>query len=302
MHNLIFATLAAPGQPELDILLLAKSIRTFGGEFSTNPIWVFTPTELGSLSEPTQEKLTQMKAKNIPFDVDPEILKFPFAVKTVAAACIEAQTLNQTERLVFMDRDTIVLQEPVEFLIATDRVLGYRPVHHKLIGPAWDKPLDSFWQLVYEVCDVPDDVLFPMMSHTGEQIRPYFNAGMFIIRPERGSLTHWQDTFLNWYRQPQFKAYYEKDQRYAIFIHQAIFTGILLQNLKPEEMVELSSRINYPLHLHSEIPEDQRPSTINELITVRYESIFDTPDWEELPIMEPIRSWLEAQPRFQKSP
>ena len=220
----------------------------------------------------------------------------------MAAANIEKQSQNQTERLVFMDRDTILLQEPVEFSISDNKALGYRPVHHKLIGPAWDEPLDSFWQLVYEVCDVPDDNVFPMMTHTGEQIRPYFNAGMFILRPERGLLAQWQDMFLNWYQQPQFKAYYEKDQLYAIFIHQAIFTGILLQNLKPEEMVELSPKINYPLHLHSEIPANQRPTTINELVTVRYESIFDDPGWEKLPITKPLKSWLEAQPRIRKSP
>jgi len=200
-----------------------------------------------------------------------------------------------------MDRDTIVLQEPTEFLISAGQGLGYRPVHHKLIGSAWDQPTDSFWELIYEVCDVPGENLFAMMTHAGERIRPYFNAGIYIIRPENGLLAQWRDMFLKWYRQPQFKTYYEKNHLYAIFIHQAIFTGVLLQNLKTGEMTELSPKINYPLHLQEDVPVDQRPKTIDKLVTVRYEKIFDKPDWRQLPITESLKSWLISQPRLQAS-
>lgn len=301
MHNLIFTTLAIPGKSELDTLLLAESLRSFGADLAANPIWVLVPAELGPLSDPTLEKLAHLKARIILFESDPEIFRFPFAAKIVAAATLETQAQGQTERLVYMDRDTIVLAEPIEFLIPADQSLGYRPVHHKLLGSAWDQPLDPFWTLIYEVCDVPDENLFPMTTHVGERIRPYFNAGMFIIRPESGLLGQWRDTFLKWYRQPQFKSYYEKDQLYAIFIHQAIFTGVLLQSLKPTEMYELSPRINYPLHLHDQIPPDLRPATIDELVTVRYESIFDKPCWVQLPFTDPLKNWLAAQPRVRAS-
>lgn len=301
MKKLIYTTLAVPGKSELDTILLIESIRSFGGGLADSPIWVLVPTRLGEFSVSTQEKLAQLEAIIIPFEVDPDIFKFPFASKISGAAFAEAQAQGQTERLVFMDRDTLVLQEPSEFLIAADKALGYRPVHHKLVGSAWGEPLDAFWQLVYEICEVPDENIFPMMTHIGEKIRPYFNAGMFIVRSERGLLAQWWDVFSKWYRQTQFQAYYQQDQRYAIFLHQAIFTGVLLHNLSPEEMYELSPKINYPLHLHSDIPANQRPVSINELVTVRYENIFDEPGWEQLPIMEPLKSWLKTQPRLRGS-
>ena len=134
MYNLIFTTLAIPGKSEQDTLLLVESLRSFGGELAANPIWVLVPTELGALSDPTQEKLAQLKARIVSFEIDPEFFKFPFAAKVLATAALETQAQGQTERLVFMDRDTIVLQEPAEFLIASGKTLGYRPVHHKLIG------------------------------------------------------------------------------------------------------------------------------------------------------------------------
>lgn len=301
IQNLIYTTLAIPGKSEGDILLLVKSIRSFGGGLAANPIWVLVPAPLGTLSDDTQKKLDQLKAQIIPFEIAPEILEFPFAAKIAAAAFIEARAQGQTERLVFMDHETLVLQAPDEFLISADQGLGYRPVHHKLIGSAWDQPPDSFWKLIYEVCDVPGENLFPMNTHIGERVRPYFNAGMFIIRPEKGLLAQWQNVFLKWYRQPAFQVYYEKEPLYVIFIHQAIFTGVLLHNLKPGEMYELSDKVNYPLHLHKDIPGDQRPATMNALITVRYEDIFDKPGWQQLPITEPLKSWLASQSQVRES-
>lgn len=301
MKNLIFTTLAIPEKSELDALMMSKSIRRFGGDLADNPIWVLVPATL-PLSALTIEKLTQLKAKIISFEVAPEILEFPFATKIVAAAFAENQAVKKAEYLAFMDGDTLVLQEPTQFLIAADKTLGYRPVHHKLIGSAWDEELDSFWQLIYEICAVPDENIFPMMTHAGERIRPYFNAGIFVTRPERGLLAQWRDLFLKWYRQPQLEAHYETNQLYAIFIHQAIFTGVLLHSLRVDEFFEFSPQINYPLHLHNQIPIDQRPATINNLVTARHENIFDTSDWQQLPIMEPLKSWLELQLRLQISP
>jgi hypothetical protein len=302
MHNLIFATLGVPGESELDSLLLAESLRSFGGALAVNPLWVLVPAQQESLSDDTQVKLAQLDASIISLDLDPDFFKFPFAAKVAAAAAIETQALDQTERLVYMDRDTIVLQEPPEFLISPEISLGYRPVHHQLIGSTWGSALDSFWRLIYQVCDVPEENLFPMLTHTGEKIRPYFNAGIYIIRPENGLLNQWQEVFLKWYREPHFKAFYQQDQLYTIFIHQAIFTGVLLHHLKPGELLELSPRINYPLHLHDDIPLDQRPATIDELVTVRYEDIFDQPGWEaKFSISQPLKNWLLAQPRLQVS-
>jgi hypothetical protein len=299
MNNIVFSTLAVAGKPELDTMLLVESLRKFAGQLGSNPVWVLAPTQLGPLLDSTQRKLAQLDVRVIPFEIDLEILRFPFAVKVLAAAALEAQAMEESECLVYMDRDTIVLREPYEFVISPGKALGYRPVHHKLIGSSWDSALDSFWSLIYEICNVPEENLFPMMTHVGEMIRPYFNAGVYVIRPEKGLLTQWQDIFLSWYRNPQLKRFYDQDPIYKIFIHQAIFSGVLLQNLKPEQMSVLKSNINYPLHLHGDIPLDQRPTTIDQLVTVRYENIFDEFDWQQLPFSESLKDWLLMQPRIR---
>ena len=93
--------------------------------------------------------------------------------------------------------------------------------------------------------------------------------------------------------------YCQANLSYVIFIHQAVLTAVFLRELLPQQMQLLSPKINYPLHLHQDIPAEQRPTTIDELVTVRYESIFNEPGWQQLPITEPLKSWLESQPRVQ---
>jgi len=300
MHKHTFITLTAPGKPALETLMLAASIRRFAGNLADNLIWVFVPEPAGQLSPEEQEQFTYLKVRIISYNMEPEIYQFPFAAKVEAAAVAEYMAQGQTELLTWLDSDTIVINEPTEFILPSDKAFGYRPVHHRLIGPAWDESLDPFWRLIYQHCSVPDGHTFPMTTHVGEKTLPYFNAGSLVVRPERLLLVRRWEMFQKCYRLPAYAAFYERDYRYAIFMHQAIFTGVILQALNPSEMQELSHKINYPLHLHGDIPANLRPAAINELVTARYESIFDDPEWQQsFSVAEPLRSWLEAQPRVQ---
>jgi hypothetical protein len=300
MERLTFSTLAVPGKTAQSVLMMANSLRTFGGKLSDSPVWALVPAGMNEFSKPIQQAFTSLKVEIIPYPFDAETQKFPFSAKVNAAAHAETLARHCTELLCWLDRDNIILREPNEFLLSEGKNLGYRPVHHKLIGPAWDEPLDSFWELIYRT--VPPDRQIPMSTHTGEKIRPYINAGTFVIRPKRDLLVKWRNVFNRQYHQPEFQVLYETDERYAIFMHQAVFTEVLLQNLEPIEMQELSPKINYPLHLHADIPAAFRPVTINILITLRYENTFCNPTWQEsLPIEEPLRSWLKAQPLIQNA-
>ena len=135
-----------------------------------------------------------------------------------------------------------------------------------------------------------------MVTHTGEEIRPYFNAGCYTTRPERGLLARWWGNFQSSYQASEFKAYYEGDRLYAIFMHQAVFTGTVMAEIGRGEMQALSPLINYPLHLHGEIPEDLRFRFIDDLVTARYENILEGSGWQEaLPISDELVSWLSSR-------
>ena len=47
-------------------------------------------------------------------------------------------------------------------------------------------------------------------------------------------------------------------------------------------------------------PPELRPGALTDLVTARFEDIFDHPDWDvELPVPEDLRTWLLQQPRLQ---
>jgi len=84
-------------------------------------------------------------------------------------------------------------------------------------------------------------------------------------------------------------------------MHQAVFTGVLLSMLEPNEMQELSPGINYPLHLHQNIPPNLRAKHFNDLVTVRYENIFNELEWQKkLPILDQLIGWVETRVNTQE--
>jgi len=130
-------------------------------------------------------------------------------------------------------------------------------------------------------------------------VRAYFNAGLLVVRPERGLLRAWKSDFDELHRHPEFEAYYRSNELYEIFMHQMVLAGSVLSSLKPEEFQQLPFEMNYPLHLHSQVAELKRPANLNQLITCRYEDfdeIFRSPVAGNLPqVDQTLRDWLQGQ-------
>jgi hypothetical protein len=136
-----------------------------------------------------------------------------------------------------------------------------------------------------------------MTAHVdGVRIRPYFNAGLLIVRPERNLFHTWRDTFFRLIQAPDFQGFYERDERYIIFAHQAILTGVLLSALAPDEMQELPPTYNYPLHLYEEDVTDCRPARLEELVTCRHEGLDGALEVvNRIPAEASLKQWLADQ-------
>jgi hypothetical protein len=296
--KLILTSIVFPNKSsETNALLLAESIRAFAGSLSHTPIWCFTPECGKQISATTTSRLLALNVALIPFEIDYEVLQFPFTGEIIAAALAESMVCGKIDFLAWLGANTVVLQEPKAFLLQENKNLGYRPVHHTLIGSRYDDPLDSFWTLVYRYCGVSEDRVFPMMTHVdGTQIRPYFNAGLIVTRPEKRLFQAWSDTFFRAYRERAFLEFYEKDERYKIFVHQAILSGVILSALEINEIHELPPTYNYPLHLYAQDYTDRRPSCLEELVTFRHEGFYENPKWiKDMPAKEPLKQWIAKQ-------
>lgn len=302
MRDLIFACMLGSGEAENDALRLARSIRTFGGEFCFNPIWMLSQRSEADIPDPTRQELFSLGARLVTFDVDPDAQNFPFASYVTAAGIAETLAQGDASFLAMLAADTLVLQTPSEFLLPAGKSLGACPVHLKLLGSGFKNPVDEFWALIYRHCRVDLERIFVMQTIVDDEtVRAYVNAGLLVVRPERGLLRAWQTSFDGLYRLPEFEAFYQRHELYNIFMHQAVLAGCILSLLKAKEFQQFPFEMNYPLHLHSKMAASRRPVSLNQLITCRYEDFnefFGNPDMEGLiQVEQSLKDWLQAQAR-----
>lgn len=297
MQEIIFACLVASSKDLAKALILAKSIRTFAGDYADQPVWFLIPEDKKRFSKANLSKINSLAANIQLFELDPLVGSFPFASKVVAAGAAESLADGGASQLVWMDTLSMVISSPDAILLNRDKKLAYRPVDHLLIGSPFDEPLDPFWEMVYHFCDADEADVFPMITSADQiKIRPYFNAGMLVVRPEGLLLRRWRDTFLDVYQAPQFLDFYSQKRLYKIFIHQAVLAGVVIAGFTESEIVELPNQVNYPLHMHDQIQPADRPTKLNDLISFRYESFFVKPGWQEIiQIDPPLQGWLDER-------
>lgn len=293
----VFATLALPGERESAIRLLAASLRRFGGAMARSPLLLLTPNEVQDFAAATRATLEGLQVQWLKFPAPSQAAGFPFASKVQAAAWAETLLVGQSSLLVWMDVDTLFLQEPAEFALPAGKQLGCCPVHHRLVGSPWEQPVDAFWSEVYRACGVSDERLFPVFTAVGdERIRAYFNAGLLVVRPEQGLLQAWKARFLNLISRAEFKPFFQQNPLYRIFFHQAVLAGVLLSRFRQEEIQLFSTGYNFPLHLLDHLPPANRPAMLDVLITCRYETFFQNPDWlQSLPASPALAQWVIEQ-------
>ncbi|MHA1954772.1 MAG: hypothetical protein ACW96U_12580, partial [Candidatus Heimdallarchaeaceae archaeon] len=281
-----------------ETFILIESIRRFAGIFSDAPIWLMTskPEEEIPISFRAQLKMHDVEI--VQFDLDPEISSFPFTGSTCAAATAESLASSKTKFLVWLGTNSLIINEPREFLLKAGKNLGCRPVHHTLIGSLFYQPIDEFWDLIYRKCEVPEDRIFPLQTHVdGNVLRPYFNSGFLIARPENGFLGTWWKKYEELYKDPDFKKFYEKNNLYVTFIHQAVLSAVILSNMEKEELEILPFSYCYPINLYEESLPEFKPQSTSELVTARYylEKLLNHEGFDKIPFHEPLKSWLRKK-------
>lgn len=281
-HNMIFGVFAEDEQELKNAMVLAESIRTFGGEFKDSPIWVYVPESLANadsaLSETIHALGVQLKASKAP----EASLRFYYARKVFAAAQAEDEAEGKSGILVWLDNDTVILKEPGVFVLPANIVLGYRPVMHKNIGSLYSEPPDEFWSRIYADLNVSPETLFPMETFTDHlMVRPYFNAGVLIVKPEAGILRKWSEVFPILYSDSTIVDMCREDKLRHIFLHQAALSAAIQLAIGQDKMLRLPDNVNYPIFFKAMYGADQEYSDLSDVITLRYEAFFRNPipDW-----------------------
>jgi len=296
LNNIIFAFPSSC--TDIETPLLISSIRKFAGKYSQSPIWVVTTKKNIEIPSKMIDFFNTMNVKVINLEVKSDIMKLPFIGYTQAAAKAESLATGKTNFLIWLGSNSLVINEPKEFILADGINLGFRPVHHTLIGSLYDKPLDAFWKIIYQKCNVDESKVYPMKTHIdGNTLRPYINSGFLIVRPEKQFLQTWAEHYKDLIFDEDIVEFFGKDELYAIFTHQAVLSSLFLTEFEKEEVYELPFEYCYPIHLFHESLATLQPESINQMITFRlYIGKLLKPEWRaSLPIEEPLKSWFEIK-------
>jgi hypothetical protein len=295
----VFASYAGDGEQLHNTLILVESVRTFGGRFADAPVWIYAPSSLLKTQEKLVKSFAPLGAEVRPSDAPREAREVPYAGKVFAAARAEAEAKGAASILVWMDEDTVVLKEPRDLMLVRGKSLGYRPVTHQNIGSLYSEKPDALWRRVYERLSVPESAVFPMKTAAdGKTLRPYFNAGLLAVRPERGLLKAWAEAFSALYNDPVLAGMCGKDERARVFLHQAALSGAIMKHLDRDEMELLPAGYNYPLFFEKTDGADKAFDTLDGVVTLRYDVAFrnPAPDWSaKLKGPAETVSWLEKR-------
>jgi len=269
--------------------LVIESLRSFGGQLSDCPVWVF-------LSSPESAAFAFHdidKVHFIPLIAEEKFRHYLFAEKVYACAQAEELAGTSVRSLVWLDSSCLIVNSPTLFDLAPSFDAAFRPVHIKNIGsPAQETPGD-FWRAIYKTVGVKD-IPFTVESFVDSQtLRPYYNTHCFAANPSTGLFQAWLNHFKIMISDQAFQSGPCGDELHQIFLHQAILSALLVKQLDPDRMRTLPPAYSYPLHLHQQVPPARQPRSLNDLACPVYEEVYRYPDTlNGLPVHEPLKSWL----------
>ena len=296
---IIFAAFAeSPGQLQL-VYFMAESIREFGGQMKNAPIRLYVADYKNIDIDEVAAKFKPLNVEVLSSSAPGEALWINYTGKVYAAGLAEKEAAGQAEILVWLDCDTIIFQEPTELLLPQSVGFAYCPVTHNRSGSLYDEAPDPFWKRIYDVLQIKNEDLFPVITPADRQkVRAYFNAGLLPVRPERGILRKWSDDFKTLYMDSVMADMCRENVTHMIFLHQAALVGAVLNTLKRDEIIELSEKYNYPLFFDRMYEAVRQFDTIEDVVTMRYGAYFYKPDteWESLLTGPPEKiAWLKER-------
>lgn len=288
----IFLTVVRAAGERSRARLLIDSIRSFGGNLSSCPVWVF---EADAESVPCRA-LEDVDVDVLSLRMPDTVRHYYFADKVCACAQAEEMAPRGARSLVWIDPGCLIVRPPVLYDLDRGHDAAVRPVHIRNVGLSPEEPLDGFWKNVCATVGVDE---IPSTVETfvdGQQIRSYFNSHAFAIDPSRRLMRRWLECFEALVCDRDYQGSHCSDERHRIFLHQAVWSAVLLAGIDSKRIRELPPEYNYPYNLHQSVPLGRRATALNDLVSFAYEGRpLDPEQIEDIDILEPLRSWLAAR-------
>ena len=283
------------GSPNTDPLLLAASIRRYGGVCKSVPIWLMCQ-DIPDMSAQISRKATALNVDLLPYNNDGNISGFPFARKGIAAAEAERRAEGEVAELLWFDRDSLVLNDVSPLLLRPDKKVSFRPVNVQNIGQTADMPeeaFNEFWRRACALGNVDYRIVGTTTSYIDRKVLFfYIAAGLVGVRPELGIFREWENLLRIFAEDRFLRDYCEKYGLYRIFMHQAALSIAAAGKTEIAERQELSPYAMYPMNFWTSDPNACRPGSLDEVISLRYDTVLDGDGWRAFPMSAMLRDWI----------
>lgn len=181
MPPITFVCCIEQGRLEAQTLLMLSTLRAHGGNLHDAPVLVVQGRRGLSLESATVQRLRQLDAQLIVDASHNPVPWFNYANK-IAAVTI-AQARARTPLVGWLDSDVLVAQAPLDLLLGDDEDFAARA---EFLPPAvrpGDTTHEPYWRRLCGLFGLSfDDVPWLHVEPRGDDIRMYFNSGVFVWR------------------------------------------------------------------------------------------------------------------------
>ena len=248
--------------------LSIASIMKFGGFLNQYDIYCFQPRKEFPISKNTKRVLSDFGVVFVDTPLNEEHRYYAIANKSIV--CDYMVRNHNYDQYIFLDSDTIILNEP-NFFLGTTYDISVSPVYSKGIGI--HRKTDNnyaYWQKLFDTAGTDAEKFTTVKTLLDqEEIFGYWNAGVIAINKQSNILKKWNDLVI----QSLEKKIYPANGLY--FIDQTCLAAILLGNDYAIETLP----VNYNFPLADKMLNGLNDSGFNEIVILHHLSdlhLFET--------------------------
>ena len=280
MASVAFLICLEDNQIQQQALLLAESIREFGGSLSDSAIYTFSPRKGLAPDSETRNLIKDLDIIHVDEILNEEFHTFPQANKIFITDWAE-RNLDQ-EILIFADSDSVFLNEPAKLV---------ELVGGAAVCPAWipgiassgpSDPADRLWIEASRFCETQPQEPSIRSLITREPMRPYFNTGLIAARRSTQLFSTWRDCLERLHNSPSvmklLKLEGEAISKYfrpEYFLEQ--FSFAIAVSKSGIDVDLLDGYYNCPLHYRSKLSGNLSNIDLSGLIHIHYLYYFNWP-------------------------
>ena len=268
-----FVICTEPGRLENESLLLAESIRKFGGDLKNSPIYSFHPRQGEPISCKAKNAFESLGVVHQQIILNADYPTFAYTNKIFTCAYAE-QNIKEAEFLCFLDSDQCIFSEPKELLLPNGYDVGICPVIGQGIASTGENDLlyEDYWKKLYDVFNISNKV-FVTTRMDDKRIRGYWNSGMVSVRRQTGIFTAWKKNFEKLMTLKLLPAQ-------GIFFIDQVALAVTICSMV-EDVYSFSFSYNYPIAHQNKISKNKKINSFEQIISIHYHRMFRFNDWKK---------------------